>query len=89
MISKTTTGRGTVTNVAVQALAPVDSVREVRIFSDRVVHVAVGIAAVAHPDTAVPVNAFCAEWFSVPAQSVVSVILALGEPQGSLWTTEK
>ena len=89
MISKTTTGRFTVTNVAVQALAPSDRIREVRVFSDRVVHVSVGISATAHPDTAVPINAFCGEYFSVPAMSTVSVILALGETQGNIWVTEK
>jgi hypothetical protein len=89
MISKTTTQKVAVTGVAAVALAASTRVRVVRLFSDRVVHVSVAPNAEATTATAMPINAFVSEQFSVPANAAVSVILADGEPSGNLWITEQ
>jgi hypothetical protein len=90
MINKTGTSRVAVTGVGSQVVSAEARVRIFRLFADRVVHVLVyGGPTVATATNALPMAAFTAEVFSVPANANLSVVLADGEPSGNLWITEQ
>lgn len=64
-------------------------VRVIRVFSNRMIHVRIGMGVPADVDTGMPISAGTAEYVALPANASLSFILAAGEPSGSVWTTEQ
>ena len=89
MINKTATQQIAVSNTASELSAQPGFSRVIRVFANRMIHVAVGVNSVATTTTGVPVAPFQETFFAVPSGEEVSFILATGETSGSVWTTEQ
>lgn len=62
--------------------------KRVRVFSDRNIHVAVGINPTAAEANSMPVAERAEVFLTVPSAHSISVITAAGEPSGFVWVTE-